>query len=87
MKKRIRQLEGQLYRTEMSAERVPSLGPNLETSLGAGAFILPKESNLFGRAQTVSRSVMHKTRLFGQSHWINGAVLVSFSSLWTARRS
>lgn len=35
------------------------------------------DSELFGCTQFVSRSVLHKKRLFGQSHWVNTAALVS----------
>lgn len=79
MKRRIKELEDQLHGSSRSSiDRSLPLNPNLETSLGAGAFFVPHESGLFGEAQTINQSVMHKTRLFGQSHWINGAILVRF---------
>ncbi|KAG8162356.1 hypothetical protein KVR01_008121 [Diaporthe batatas] len=34
-------------------------------------------SALFGRAALMSRSISHKTRLLGQSHWMNGAVPIT----------
>jgi hypothetical protein len=37
--------------------------------------------NCSGNEQVIRRSVMHKTRLFGQSHWINGVAL--FKDLFT----
>jgi hypothetical protein len=38
------------------------------------------DNELFGSAQYTSKSMMHKQRLFGQSHWVNGIGLVSFPS-------
>lgn len=80
MKSRIRQLEEQLSKaTQMSTQSpVPTSNSNIETTTSsiAGTFYV-HESRLLGKAQVISRSVMHKTRLFGQSHWINGVALVS----------
>ncbi|KAK0120177.1 hypothetical protein ONS95_011583 [Cadophora gregata] len=48
----------------------------METSQSrlAGVFHVHHESSLPGQAH-VTRSVGHKSRLFGQSHWINGVIL------------
>lgn len=48
------------------------------TKLG-GTFHVHNESSECGtgREGGIPRSVTHKTRVFGQSHWINGIVLVS----------
>lgn len=48
------------------------------TKLG-GTFHVHNESSEcgIGRDGGIPRSVTHKTRVFGQSHWINGIVLVS----------
>ncbi|KAF7623754.1 hypothetical protein F9C07_5260 [Aspergillus flavus] len=32
------------------------------------------DSHLFGETQVITRSVVHKSRMFGQSHWINGVI-------------
>jgi len=34
------------------------------------------DSELFGCTQFASRAVLHKKRLFGQSHWVNSAAMV-----------
>ena len=47
------------------------------TRLG-GTFHVHNESSECGAGREgIPRSVTHKTRVFGQSHWINGIVLVS----------
>jgi hypothetical protein len=46
----------------------------------AGKFHFHREQRLPGQQpQAVTRSVTHKTRLFGQSHWVNAVALVSLS--------
>ncbi|KAK4462917.1 hypothetical protein QBC42DRAFT_325978, partial [Cladorrhinum samala] len=52
--------------------------PNVETTtVGiAGTFHLHTENCQTGKPQAVTRSVSHKARLFGQSHWINGISLL-----------
>lgn len=81
MKIRIRELEEQLSKaTQRSTQSpIPTSNSNLETTTSrlAGTFHVHHESRLVGQAQFISRSVMHKTRLFGQSHLINGFALVS----------
>lgn len=44
-----------------------------------GTFHVHNESSECGTGRDggIPRSVTHKTRVFGQSHWINGIVLVS----------
>jgi hypothetical protein len=46
----------------------------VSSSLG-GTFDVVQESRLFGQAQAVVRSVAHKNRVFGQSHWISSFTL------------
>ena len=81
MKSRIRQLEEQLSKATQRSTRSPVLtsNSNIETTTSciAGTVYVHHDSRLFGQIQAISRSVMHKTRLFGQSHWINGVALVS----------
>lgn len=45
--------------------------------LFAGNFYFHTEHRLPNQPQAVTRSVTHKTRLFGQSHWVNAVGLVS----------
>ena len=59
---------------------LPPTRPNItleiaDSSLG-GTFHVQQESRLCGPTSVISNSVVHKTRLFGQSHWINGVALV-----------
>ena len=80
MKRRIRELEEQLSEaTQMSTQSpVPTSNSNVETTTSrvAGTFYV-HESRSFDQPQAITRSVTHKTRLFGQSHWINGVIQIS----------
>ncbi|GAB1313393.1 hypothetical protein MFIFM68171_03603 [Madurella fahalii] len=42
----------------------------------AGTFYFHAEQRSANQPQAVTRSVTHKTRLFGQSHWVNGVTLI-----------
>lgn len=79
MKSRIRQLEEQLSKMTPTSTQSPKSisNSNVETSASdiGGTFYFHSESNLFGQVQVINRSVTHKSRLFGQSHWINGVTL------------
>jgi hypothetical protein len=91
MRVRIQQLEDQLSRATLKTHHtpVPALDPRLEsniesenaikttTSTMGGTFYVRQESRMVGRSQAISRTVLHKTRLFGQSHWVNGLAFVS----------
>lgn len=46
----------------------------------AGKFYFHAEHRSANQPQAVTRSVTHKTRLFGQSHWVNGVALVSLTT-------
>lgn len=35
-----------------------------------------KDSEIFGRPIAITKSIVHKNRVLGQSHWMNGFVLV-----------
>ncbi|KAF2656356.1 hypothetical protein K491DRAFT_704075 [Lophiostoma macrostomum CBS 122681] len=80
MRKRIQQLEDQLSRASLRTHHthLPSLDlrPDSKiessTSTMGGTFYVRQESRMVGRSQAISRTVLHKTRLFGQSHWVNG---------------
>jgi len=43
----------------------------------SGNFYFHSEHRLTSGPGAVTRSVTHKTRLFGQSHWVNSFALVS----------
>ncbi|KAL4899859.1 hypothetical protein BDW74DRAFT_188880 [Aspergillus multicolor] len=78
MKSRIRQLEEQLAKvTEPTRPPPPpSQSSRIETSTSeiAGTFHINHESRMGNDSQCVSRSVViHKSRLFGSSHWAQGA--------------
>ena len=88
MRDRIRQLEEQLSRSSLTTDYTPVLsktfnspktGDDIETSTSTmgGTFYVRQESRLVGHAHAISRTVLHKTRLFGQSHWVNGLAFVS----------
>ena len=78
MKSRIRQLEEQLSKSTAVSSRsfAPTPNSNIETISSAlgGDIHIHHEDPLIGHAQAIS----HKTRLFGRSHWINGALLVRY---------
>lgn len=71
---RIRQLEEQLSKaSKITQSLVSTPNSNIETttsSLG-GTFHLHRENRTLGQPEAITRSVSHKTRMFGQSHWIN----------------
>lgn len=86
LKSRIQELEEQLSQVSTPASSVPSVTSKppatspahgidqVKSSLG-GTFDVIQESRLFGQAQAVVRSVAHKNRVFGQSHWISSFTL------------
>lgn len=86
MRKRIKELEDQLSVATKSSAPSPALSQpapspatsvvsNIETKTSlAGSFHIHKECRPFGQDHPafVTYGVLHKTRLLGQSHWING---------------
>lgn len=78
MRNRIQHLEEQLSQANQR-QNLPGRVEETETasSFLVGTFHLQHESHLAGHLNATSRSVMHKSRLFGRSHWINGVVVVS----------
>ncbi|KAI1454795.1 putative C6 transcription factor [Annulohypoxylon moriforme] len=80
LKSRIKQLEEQLSKTNLTPSRSSASIPdsNIEAidSRISGTFYIHHEDNLSGQPPAISRSVTHKTRVFGQSHWITGFSLV-----------
>lgn len=88
MRSRISQLEEELSRFKRSVTS-QSTGTSLATpddqtqATSPGVGLLPAskdvhDSTIFGHALFTSRSVMHKKRLFGQSHWVNSLAMVCF---------
>ena len=79
MKSRIRQLEDQLSKVTQKTGQVPLQTPDshLETPTSdiAAAFTAPQKRRWFDQADII-RPIMYKTRLFGRSHWMNGAIQV-----------
>ncbi|KAF5007983.1 hypothetical protein FDECE_5713 [Fusarium decemcellulare] len=80
LKDRIRQLEDQLSKASSRPTQslVSTPASNIETTVSqlGGTFHIHCESRLFGQALPLPRSVSHKTRLFGQSHFFNTIVLI-----------
>jgi hypothetical protein len=74
LKSQIRKLEEQLSNATSGHTQTPA--STLNSSVG-GTFYIHYESPATGQPHAIARSVTHKRRLFGQSHWINGLVLVS----------
>lgn len=80
LKFKIKQLEEQLSAaTQRATSSIPTT-PRWETmtdaSQIAGSFHIRREPLLAGLEPTVSRTIMHKTRVFGQSHWMLGVGMV-----------
>lgn len=93
MQKRIKQLEEQLSKANGPSALVESASrPNTTVTASYLANShAAQESRLFGSCHIISRGIMHKSRLFGQSHWGNGiADVVStywmnlFTILWAS---
>lgn len=81
MRIRIRQLEAQLYKaspgsTEKSYAKPDTSIETTETKLSDTFHIHRGDRDVLDQAALVSRSISHKTRLFGQSHWINSFILI-----------
>jgi hypothetical protein len=82
MKQRIQELENQLAQSDKSARESNGMtGPSCDmefasSGIGGTVYLQPQQVIFGAKIQTGSRSVMHKTQLFGQSHWINGVTLV-----------
>ncbi|RYP13807.1 hypothetical protein DL767_010586 [Monosporascus sp. MG133] len=76
LKDRIRQLEQQLTAVvqrsgESSANKTAHAGSERSTTRLGDAFDVHHGSPAPSQPPTIARNVSHKTRLFGQSHWIN----------------
>ena len=90
MARRIKDLEDQLARITYasSAGVTKPSSSNIETlSTGlTGPFHIELEDRSCGVERASSKSVAHKTRVFGQSHWVNGAVIVGPLLRWIKGR-
>jgi hypothetical protein len=81
MRIRIRQLEVQLYKaspgsTEKSSAKPDTNIETTETKLSDAFHVHRGDRGVLDQEALVSRSISHKTRLFGQSHWINSLILI-----------
>jgi hypothetical protein len=78
MRSRIRQLEGQLSKASDKSAQSRILTSNSDsektTSFMSGTF--GHDSSFFGQAHVISHYIIHKSRLFGRSHWSNAVTLV-----------
>ncbi|KAI9711551.1 MAG: hypothetical protein M1820_002116 [Bogoriella megaspora] len=79
MKSKILQLEEQLYKAneKITWSAFPGAETEIQTTSSRipGSFHATQESHALGLNQGITRNIMHKTRLFGQSHWFNGAAM------------
>lgn len=87
IKSKIKQLENELsdVTARLASQSVPTAGSSTELSsslLGDGVQI-QDELSIHGQPQEISHGLMHKTRLFGQSHWMNGVAPVRLSNIFS----
>nr|BBJ34515.1 putative transcriptional regulator [Alternaria solani] len=81
LKLRIQDLEEQLSRLASRPVNSPFETPNstiqMMDSTISGTFHVHCEGSTLGQQPAIARSVSHKTRFFGQSHWaVNGVLLI-----------
>ncbi|KAE8153572.1 hypothetical protein BDV25DRAFT_149100 [Aspergillus avenaceus] len=78
MKSRIRELEEQLAKATQGAPQASVPAPVVTVSAAVPVVdqssLTYVDSQLFGETQVITRSIIHKSRMFGQSHWINGII-------------
>ncbi|RSM02445.1 hypothetical protein CEP52_007913 [Fusarium oligoseptatum] len=71
---KIRQLEDQVLKAHQGSSQsvVSTPTSNIETTSSriGGTFHFHSENRIFGRALPITRGISHKTRLFGQSHFV-----------------
>ncbi|KAH8900473.1 hypothetical protein GQ53DRAFT_128511, partial [Thozetella sp. PMI_491] len=79
IKSKIRELEEQLARVSQASTPASVSDASHRPETVSAAMTIPlmsdDVSSLYGQAHFIPRSVVHKTRLFGQSHWLNGIVM------------
>lgn len=78
---RIRELEDQLSRVSMessSSSPHATISSSIETTTSklGGVFHVQCDTPIDNGGPMIARSMMHKTRMFGQSHWCVTAVLL-----------
>ncbi|OTB04516.1 hypothetical protein M426DRAFT_151853 [Hypoxylon sp. CI-4A] len=78
LRDKIRQLEGQLAKAKQTPRSPDTSSKSIETITShlSGTFHIHHDDQQSGQHRVVSRSVTHKTRVFGQSHWVTGFLLV-----------
>lgn len=77
LKYRIKQLEEQLSKAESSASLSPVQAMETITSRISGTFYVHYRDSLAGQSsRAILHSTTHKSREFGQSHWVNGLLIV-----------
>ncbi|KAJ5715470.1 uncharacterized protein N7483_012651 [Penicillium malachiteum] len=75
LRSKIKLLEDQLAKAERASAasaQSPIWDSRGNQSHITGIFHVHREAPSEGQAPTMSRTIVHKTRIFGQSHWING---------------
>jgi hypothetical protein len=79
MRSKVAELEQQLDQSRNATPSVTTPAPTTSfhvTSGLAGAIDVLHDSRTFGHAYPISRGISHKNRVFGQSHWMNGFVVL-----------
>ncbi|KAI1780687.1 putative C6 transcription factor [Hypoxylon cercidicola] len=77
LKYRIKQLEEQLSKAEQSSSLSPVQATETITSRISGTFHVHHEDRIGSQSSgVIQRSTTHKSREFGQSHWINGLLIL-----------
>lgn len=86
LKNKVKLLEDQLSKSSAANSHPQVSTPNFETTSTqlAGTFHLHSQSQP-GGLLAIPRAISHKTRLFGQSHFVTGLPLVSLAQLLFAR--
>ncbi|KAJ5116862.1 hypothetical protein N7456_001210 [Penicillium angulare] len=76
LRSKIKQLEDQLVKAEQASAAsnapTPIWDSRANSTQIAGMFHVRREAPSEGEEPTMSRLIVHKTRVLGQSHWING---------------
>lgn len=79
MRSKIAELEHQLHQSRNITPSVATPAPTTSfhvTSGLAGPIDVLQDSRTFGESYPISRGISHKNRVFGQSHWMNGFVVL-----------
>ena len=91
MRDKIRQLEEQLSASALKSVESPAsyAASSIVTATSqlGGTYYFHREASPCGSSHPVTRSVTHKSRFFGQSHWINGIAMVGALHLFIFSRA